>query len=351
MSDTYAMYSAEQEELRAAVRQVLAAHEGAAAWAPLAGQVGVAGLAVPEQYGGFGAGDAELAVVAEELGRSLSPVPFLDSAVLVPRALVASGDREACARLLPGLAEGTRTASSAWAEGGGVEWEPGRVRAHAVLDHGEWRVAGTKEHLLAPGDDLLVVARTERHGPSLFHVPATADDVRLTPVPTMDDTRPQWRAELLRAPATPVGELGDAERVLEEAMAAGCLALAADAVGGAGAVFELTLRYAKDREQFGRPIGSFQAVKHRLADLFTELESARSLLLAAVHGEIPAGAAKAACCETYEHVAGEAIQLHGGIAITWEHPAHRYFKRAHSAARLLGSPAWHRRRLPLPSLT
>ncbi|WP_425835070.1 acyl-CoA dehydrogenase family protein [Streptomyces fractus] len=340
-------YSSEQEELRGAVRQVLGAHEGPAAWAPLAGRVGVAGLAVPEEYGGFGAGGGELAVVGEELGRALSPVPFLDSAVLVPRALAASGDGEACARLLPGLAEGARTASLAWAEDGGAGWDTDRLRTHAVLDGGAWRVSGAKEHLLACGDDFLVVARTERHGPSLFHVPATAADVRVSPVPVMDATRPQWRLDLLRTPARPVGELGDAAGVLSEALEAGSLVLAADAVGGASAVFELTLRYAKEREQFGRPIGSFQAVKHRLADLFTELEAARSLLLAAAHGDIPAGAAKAACCETYEHVAGEAIQLHGGIAITWEHSAHRFFKRAHSTARLLGSPAWHRGRLSL----
>ncbi|MGW2344752.1 acyl-CoA dehydrogenase family protein [Streptomyces sp. NPDC001661] len=338
-------FSREQEELRSAVRQVLAAHGGAASWAPLAGQVGVTGLAAPEEYGGFGAGAGELAVVGEELGRALSPVPFLDSAVLVPRALAASGDGGACARLLPGLADGTRTASLAWAEDGGADWDPGRTRTQATLDRGAWRLSGAKEHLLACGDDFLVVARTERHGPSLFHVPATTDDVRVSSVPVMDGTRPQWRLNLLRTPAEPVGELGDAGRVLAEAMEAGALVLAADAVGGAAAVFELTLRYAKEREQFGRAIGSFQAVKHRLADLFTELESARSLLLAAAHGDVPAGAAKAVCCETYEHVAGEAIQLHGGIAITWEHPAHRFFKRAHSTARLLGSPAWHRGRL------
>jgi alkylation response protein AidB-like acyl-CoA dehydrogenase len=338
--------TAEQRELAAAVRQVLAGHEGLAAWSPLTRQIGVAGLAVPEAYGGFDAGRAELAVVGEELGRALSPVPFLDSGVLVPAALVASGDAQACARVLPELAEGARTASLAWAESG-AEWDTGRLRTHAALQQGVWRLTGAKEHLLAAGDTLLVVARTEHHGPSLFLVPADGEGVSLAPVPTMDGTRPQWRLDLTRAAGTPVGELGGAQGALDAALGAGSLVLAADAVGGAAVAFETTLQYARDREQFGRPIGSFQAVKHRLADLFTSLESARSLLYAAADGELPAGAAKAACCESYEYIAGEAIQLHGGIAITWEHPAHRWFKRAHSAARLLGSPAWHRRRLTL----
>ncbi|QNS06804.1 acyl-CoA dehydrogenase family protein [Streptomyces xanthii] len=336
----------EQRELAAAVRQVLAAHEGAAAWGPLAGQIGVAGLAIPEEYGGFGAGPGELAVVSEELGRALSPVPFLDSAVLVPAALLASGDTEVCAGLLPELAEGSRTASLAWAEKD-AEWDTGRQRTSAALVRGAWRLSGVKEHLPAAGDTLLVVARTEHHGPSLFLVPADAEGVTLTAVPVMDDSRPQWRLELTRAEGVPVGELGSAATALAAALEAGALVLASDAVGGASVAFESTLRYAKDREQFGRPIGSFQAVKHRLADMFTSLESSRSLLAAAVDGEVPAGAAKAACCESFEWIAGEAIQLHGGIAITWEHPAHRWFKRAHSAARLLGSSAWHRRNLAL----
>ncbi|MEU5914980.1 acyl-CoA dehydrogenase [Streptomyces sp. NPDC047141] len=343
----------EQEELRSAVRAVLGRHQGEAAWRPLTEQVGVAGLAVPEEYGGAGYGAGEVHVVMDELGRELSPVPYLGSAVLVVPALLASDDPEACARLLPELASGAVVGALAWAENG--SWDPSAVRAEATAGSGgEWRITGAKEHVLGGAEAglLLVAARTEA-GVSLFEVPVDGDGVTRSPRVTMDSTRAQARVELTGARARLVGAEGAGGRVLAHVLDLACAALAAEQVGAAARCLDLTLAYARERVQFGRPIGSFQAVKHRLADAYVLVESARSAALgasfAAAAGDPGltrlAAAAKSACSEAFSSVAGEMIQLHGGIGITWEHDAHRYFKRAHGAAQLFGPPAWHRARL------
>ncbi|MCX4790885.1 acyl-CoA/acyl-ACP dehydrogenase [Streptomyces sp. NBC_01221] len=344
----------EQEELRSAVRSLLARHEGAAAWRPLTGQIGVAGLAVPEEYGGAGCGAAEVHVVMEELGRELSPVPCLGSAVLTVQALLASGDGAACARLLPRLAEGRTVGTLAWAEQG--SWDPAAIRAEAVAGPGggAWRITGTKEHVLdgTEADVLLVAARTAA-GVSLLEVAPDGVGVRREAVVTMDLTRSQARVVLDGAEGRLIGADGEGDRVLRHVLDLACAALAAEQVGAAERCLELTVAYAKDRVQFGRPIGSFQAVKHRLADAYVLVESARSAALgaalAAVEGSPElsrsAAVAKSACSEAFSAVAGEMIQLHGGIGITWEHTAHRYFKRAHGSGRLFGPPSWHRGRL------
>ncbi|MFF9014113.1 acyl-CoA dehydrogenase family protein [Streptomyces sp. NPDC014870] len=345
----------EQDELRAAVRSVLDRHAGAAAWAPLTGQIGVAALAVPEAYGGLGCGLPEIAVVAEELGRALSPVPFLGSAVLPVTALLASGDWDACARLLPGLAEGARTGALAWAEEGGWEPESLTTAAHqgppesltTTADEGP-RLTGRKEYVLAPPErpDLcLVFARDARTGRlSLYEL--LDDEGEFTVAPTLDRTRPLARIRLDRTPARLL--CADGEGVLTRVRDVAATVLAAEQVGGAERALGDTVRQVGERVQFGRPIGSFQAVKHRLADLYTAVESARSLALAAAHADaepLAAAAARTVCSETYLTVAGEMIQLHGGIGVTWEHPAHDHLKRAHQCAHLLGLPAAHRARL------
>ncbi|WP_369148334.1 acyl-CoA dehydrogenase family protein [Streptomyces sp. R44] len=343
----------EQEELRSAVRAVLARHPGEAAWRPLTEQIGVAGLAVPEEYGGAGYGACEVHVVTEELGRELSPVPYLGSAVLTVQALLASGDEEACARLLPELASGAVVGALAWAEGG--SWDPSAVRAEATAGPGAtWRISGTKEHVLDGADaGLLLVAARTGAGVALFEVPGDGAGVAREAAVTMDSTRAQARVELTAAEGRLVGAEGEGERVLAHVLDLACTALAAEQVGAAARCLELTLAYAKERVQFGRPIGSFQAVKHRLADAYVLVESARSAALgasfAAAAGDPElsrhAAAAKSACSEAFSAVAGEMIQLHGGIGITWEHDAHRYFKRAHGSAQLFGPPTWHRARL------
>ncbi|MGW1005501.1 acyl-CoA dehydrogenase family protein [Streptomyces sp. NPDC002520] len=343
-------FTEEQRELRSAVRAVLARHPDASAWRPLTEQIGVAALAVPEEFGGAGGGALEVHVVMEELGRTLAPVPYLGSAVLATQALLASGgDGE----LLSALAEGAATGALAWAEGG--SWDPAdtRTRARRGAD-GTWRLTGTKDHVLdgADADVLLVAARTDA-GVSLFQVAVDGDGVRRERLTAMDTSRPQARVVLNGAGARLIGTDGDGVRVLRHVLDLACTALAAEQVGAAERCLEVTVAYARERVQFGRPIGSFQAVKHRLADAYVLVESARSAALGAATAAAQgapelsryAAAAKSACSEAFSAVAGEMIQLHGGIGITWEHDAHRYFKRAHGSAQLLGSPAWHRARL------
>ncbi|MFD8276171.1 acyl-CoA dehydrogenase family protein [Streptomyces flaveolus] len=343
----------EQKELRSAVRASLARHEGAAAWGPLTEQIGVAGLAVPEEYGGAGYGAREVHVVMEELGRTLSPVPCLGSAVLTVQALLASGDAGACARLLPGLALGRTVGALAWAERG--SWDPAAIRAAAARGPGgTWLLTGTKEFVLdGAGAGLLFVAARTEAGVCLFEVPVDGAGVRREPAVTMDPTRAQARIVLDRAEGRLIGVEGDGGRALRHVLDLACTALAAEQTGAAERCLELTVAYARERVQFGRPIGSFQALKHRLADAYVLVESARSAAYgaacAAADGSPEltrrAAVAKSACSEAFSTVAGETIQLHGGIGITWEHDAHRYFKRAHGSAQLFGTPAWHRGRL------
>ncbi|MFI6650242.1 acyl-CoA dehydrogenase family protein [Streptomyces sp. NPDC050529] len=343
----------EQEELRSAVRSLLSQHHSAAAWAPLTAQIGAAGLAVPEEYGGAGGGARGVHVLMEELGRSLSPLPCLGSAVLTVGALLASGDKEACGRLLPGLAEGTSVGTLAWAEQG--SWDQEVVRTEAVQGPGgRHLITGTKEYVLDwPGVDVLLVAARTAHGVSLFEVAPDAAGVRREQVVTMDETRAQARWVLDGAEGILLGGDGDGGRCLEHVRDLACTALAAEQVGAAERCLELTVEYARNRVQFGRPIGSFQAVKHRLADAYVLVESARSAALGAAFaadenpGALPraAAVAKSVCSEAFSAVAGEMIQLHGGIGITWEHDAHRYFKRAHGSGELFGPPARHRARL------
>ncbi|MGW8885432.1 acyl-CoA dehydrogenase family protein [Streptomyces sp. NPDC055749] len=316
-------------------------------------QIGAAGLAVPEGYGGAGGGARDVHVLMEELGRSLSPLPFLGSAVLTVGALLASGDKDACGRLLPGLADGTSVGTLAWAEQG--SWDPAAIRTEAVpCPGGAWLVTGAKEHVLDwPGIGVLLVAARTARGVSLFEVATDGAGVHRIPVVTMDDTRGQAGWMLDGAEGRLLGVDGDGGRSLEHVRDLVCTALAAEQVGAAGRCLELTVEYARERVQFGRPIGSFQAVKHRLADAYVLVESARSAALGAAFaadedpGALPraAAVAKSVCSEAFSAVAGEMIQLHGGIGITWEHDAHRYFKRAHGAGELFGPPAHHRARL------
>ncbi|MFB6618178.1 acyl-CoA dehydrogenase family protein [Streptomyces sp. NPDC056367] len=396
-------WTPEQEELRDAVSAVLARHPGHAAWAPLTAQVGAAALAVPEEYGGLGCGAAEVGVVMAELGRALSPVPYLGSAVLTVGALLASGDGDACATHLPALAEGSLIGALAWAEsprggpgrdrgaGAGTTpgagtgahggWEAADMATLAEPDGDGWLLTGTKQYVLAgpaePGLVLVFAAmdtapgRTgatppgghDRHAPGQGNGPApahthgqgsgglglfelTAPPAACTARATMDRTRPLGEVTLARTPARLLSP--DGAGVLARVRDLACTALAAEQAGAAARALESTVRYAKERIQFGRPIGSFQAVKHRLADMYAAVEAARSMALAAAAADAPpllAAAAKSACSQAYSYVAGEMIQLHGGIGITWEHEAHEFFKRAHGSARLFGSPAAHRARI------
>jgi alkylation response protein AidB-like acyl-CoA dehydrogenase len=346
--------TAEQRDLRDAVRGLLArgAPSGESLWPRLCGEIGVAGLAIPERYGGAGAGPAETGVVMEELGRDLTCSPMLGSAVLAAQALLASGDDDACARLLPAIAAGSATAALAWTTRAG-RWDPGEVACRARRSAGGWELSGEAHYVLDGLDaGVLLAAARGPSGPGLFEVEPGQDGVRRTASPALDSSRRLAVVRLAGARGRRVG--GDAAAALGRARDLACLALGAEQVGAARRALDLTVEYALTRVQFGQVIGGFQALRHRLADLHVLVESARSLsrAAAAAEGATTAGAAtadlglraaavKVYCSDVLTQTAGEMIQLHGAIGITWEHPAHRYLKRAHGARVLFGPPDRH----------
>ena len=353
--------TAEQQELGDAVRALLDRHATSAAtraaidtdaghdpelWRRLGEDIGVLGLTVPEALGGAGAGHVERAVVAEELGRALTPSPFLGSSVLAVDVLTALGDTD----LLPALATGEKIAAVAVAEGGGV-LDPGSG-TRARRDGDGWVIDGRKTPVLA-GDvaDVLLVHATTDDGPAFFRVDATAPGLSRTTLVGLDPTRRLARIDLAGVPA---GRLdGDADAALRHAADLAAVVLAAEQVGLMSAAVERTVAYVTDRVQFGRPIGSYQAVKHGCADMYAATEqavsAARAAAWAADHDPdgLPSAAAVAqvyvgpACFA----VAGAMVQYHGGIGYTWEHDAHLFYKRAKSDELLLGPPRSHRARL------
>jgi alkylation response protein AidB-like acyl-CoA dehydrogenase len=362
--------TSEQRDLRDAVRGLLARHQsrgegsGRSLWPRLCGEIGAAGLAIPERYGGAGAGPAETHIVMEELGRALTPSPLLGSAVLAAQALLASGDEVACQRRLPAIADGTAIAAVAWAGPAGC-WDPGEGAYEARFSAAGWALTG-EAHYVLDGDvaDVLLAAARTPDGVALFEVDPLGGGVTRAPVTAMDTTRRLAVVRLAGAPGRPLGT-GSGTRsstggctALARARDLACIALSAEQVGAAQRAFGLTVAHAKTRVQFGQPIGGFQALQHRMADLHVLVESARALSYAAADaasdtapdgtaaGDAPdlslhAAAAKAYCSEVLLKAAGEMIQLHGAIGITWEHDAHRYLKRAHGAAQLFGQPAGH----------
>ena len=335
----------EQRELAASLRRFLAdkapreavrgwAESGngvdPAVWRQLSEQLGLTGVAIPEEYGGSGFGPVELGVVLEEMGRVLLPGPFFGTVALAGQALVASDDEAARRRWLPGIADGTRTATLA---------VNGSTTANPAGDG--WTLTGRKT-LVVDGDTaelILVVA-----GDDLFAVEAGAAGLERRRLDALDITRTLGALTFVDTPAVRVS--APVDRVVDLAVAA----LAAEQVGGASACLDQAVAYAKARVQFDRPIGSFQAIKHKCADLLLEVEAARSAALYARSAEpdelaVSAAVAGSYCAGAYTHAAKENIQIHGGIGFTWEHDAHLHLKRAKSGERLLGSPVAHRRRL------
>jgi len=338
--------TAEQRDLRDAVRGVLASvGDSPAAWPRLCREIGVAGLGIPERYGGAGAGSAEIGVVMEELGRDLTPSPMLGSAVLAAQALLATGDEAACGRLLPGIADGSATAALAWTTRAG-RWDSGEIAyASRPVGGDAWQLDGEAHYVLdGEGADVLLAAARGPAGVGLFEVDPGQGGVSRTAAVTMDAARPLAVVRLSGARGRRVA--GDADEALNRARDLACLALSAEQAGAARRALRLTVGYTLTRVQFGRAIGSFQALQHRLADLHVLVESAVSLSRAFAAADTPAlglraGAVKVYCSEVLMRTAAEMIQLHGAIGITWEHPAHRYLKRAHGAMHLFGSPAQH----------
>lgn len=322
------------------------------AWSVLSEQIGAPALVVPEEFGGAGFGFAELGIVLEESGRSLLAAPLLSSSVLATYTLLLAGDESLAGELLPGLAEGSRLGMLAASDDDLVIAPTGRTSARQDADG--WRVAGTKAYVLdAVCADFVIVAAQTPAGPSLFVVDLPRPEVAVTPLTVMDLTRSFARVEFAEAPARLLGVPGAASAILERVADIASVALACEQVGAAAEVLERTVEYLKVRTQFGRPIGSFQALKHRCADMLVELESARSAAIYAStaiqegSADLPQAAAiaKTYCSEAFYHIAAESIQMHGGIGFTWEHHAHLYFKRAKASELLFGSPAHHRARL------
>ncbi len=346
------------------------------AWWRLLSEIGVAGLAVPERYGGAGAGQVEVNIVAEELGRLLAPTPLIGSAVLATRAILATDDTDACERLLPEMISGRLIAALAWTgpDGG---WDPAAAAFHAAArSGGGWSLTGAAHYVL-DGDSaqvLIAAAAMPAGGLGLFEVDPGRAGVDRHAAAAMDQTRRLAVVRLATAADRPLGpetqarDGADAEMsstsgttALARARDLACVALSAEQAGAAARALELTVGYTSGRVQFGRPIASFQAIQHRLAEMHVLVESARAVSYraaevadAAVLGgaagaaaELPllAAAAKAYCSEALATVAGEMIQLHGAIGITWEHDAHRYFKRAHGSAQLFGPPSAHLARI------
>ena len=356
-------FSEDQEELRRFVRQFLddKSPESAvrelmhtdrgyddAVWRQMAEQLGLQGIAIEERYGGGGFSFRELALVLEEMGRALLCAPFFSTVVLAAGALGRSGDEAACEDLLPTIAAGHCIAALAFEE------DDESNGAVAVADGTGWRLRGEKTYVLDGhvADVLLVVARTPK-GLGLFRCSGDAEALQRELIPTLDLTRKQARLTFSGTPAVAVGRLGDGAATLEAVLQLAAVALSAEQVGGTQRCLDMAVGYAKERMQFGRHIGSFQAIKHRCADLLLESETARSAAYyaawcAATGDEdlpVAAAMAKAHCSDAYYHTAAENIQIHGGIGFTWEHPAHLYFKRAKASQLMFGDSTHHRARL------
>ncbi|MFZ4515491.1 MAG: acyl-CoA dehydrogenase family protein [Acidimicrobiia bacterium] len=363
-------FTEEQEMLREAVRGFLEQYSpisavraqmetadgfDAALWERMTNELGLPALAIPEAYGGQGFGFTELTIVLEELGRALVCAPFFSSAVLGAFAILNAGSEADRQAMLPGIGAGTTRATLAVSEPSG-SWDASGVAMVARPNGGTYLLSGTKHYVLDghTADQIVVVARAEGtsgdDGLGFFVV--SGDSVGLTrePLATMDQTRKQAKLVFDNVEACALGVPGSGGPALRTTMQQAAVALANEMVGGAQRVLEMAVEYAKVRVQFGRPIGSFQAIKHKCADMLLEVESAKSAAYyaswAATEGndELPvvSSLAKAYCSDAYFHAAAENIQIHGGIGFTWEHDAHLYFKRAKSSEIMFGDATHHR---------
>lgn len=334
----------------AAARKLMESPAGydPAVWAQLTGELGLTGTHLPERYGGYGFGPVELGIICEEMGRHLYCGPYFASAVMAGYALLGSADEAHREQLIPGIAAGDTIAALVLDDLG----DPDRVgqSIRAVERSGSARLAGSAPITVdAHVANLLVVAARGAEGVLLYAVDPAAAGVTITPRQSIDATRKLSRVTFADTPAE---RLGDRPADLDALWDCMAVALAHEMVGGAQRLFDRTVEYLKTRVQFGRVIGSFQALKHRCADLLTELELAKAATYAAARrlatGEGDAYApnmAKAMASDAYVEIAKQAIQLRGGIGFTWEDDTHLWFKRAKSSEVFLGTPAWHRERM------
>lgn len=369
-------FTEEQEALRDTARAFLAEHSSSErvraameselgfdpeVWKRIATELGWPAITIPERFGGLGLGAVELAALLEVMGEALLCAPFFSTVCLAAPALLACGDEAAGRTWLPAIAEGRTLATLAF---GGSSGSPEADALEAT-----WRRAG--EGFVLDGvarfvldghcaELLLVAARrpgsSGAEGVGLFAVPAAAPGLARRAHPTMDRTRRLAEVALSGVRVGRDAALGDPERgswALARALDLGSVALAAEQVGGAQRCLDMAVAYAKERVQFGRPIGSFQAIKHKCAETMVRVESARSAAYyaACVAAEeaarlpVAASLAKATASEAFFHAAAESLQVHGGVGFTWEYDVHLYLKRARAGETFLGEPAHHRERV------
>lgn len=358
-------FSEEQDELRSTVRSFLDSKSPSAevrrlmdteagydeaVWKQMAEQLGLQAMHIPEEFGGAGFTYQELCIVLEEMGRSLLCAPFFSTVVLGANALLLSDDDDAKNEYLPSIAAGETIATLAFTEDSG-RWDLEGIEMQAAKAGDGYTLSGHKNFVIDGGTANLILVAARVDGVlCLFAVDGDASGITRQNLATMDQTRKQARIEFADTPARLIGQTGSADALLTTLFDLVSVALASEQVGGAQKCLDMAVEYAKVRVQFGRPIGSFQAIKHKCADMLLEVVSAQS---AAYYGSWCASEmneelsqvaplAKSYCSEAYFHAAAENIQIHGGIGFTWEHDAHLYFKRAKSTELFLGDPAYHR---------
>jgi alkylation response protein AidB-like acyl-CoA dehydrogenase len=377
-------FNEEQEGLRTAAQGFLSDHSSPAqvrkimesetgydpeVWRRIGGELGWTSVIIPEAYGGVGLGYVELIALMEEMGSALLCAPFFSTVCLAANALLTGGTEEQKQEHLPRIAAGETIATLAFTEAAG-RWDASGI-ALAVDRHGsDFVLNGTKTFVVDghTADLLIVAARRQgsdgQEGISLLVVPAGTPGIERRLLPTMDQTRKQAEIRFtnVRVPASALmGNEGDGWSILSPTLDRAAIALSAEQVGGAQRCLDFSVQYAKERIQFSRPIGSFQAIKHKCADMMLEVESARSASYYAGwaasvdDAELPvlASLAKAYCSDAYFHCAAESVQIHGGVGFTWEYDVHLFFKRAKSSETLLGDATYHRelvaQRIALPS--
>jgi alkylation response protein AidB-like acyl-CoA dehydrogenase len=372
-------FSEEQEELRATARAFLAEHSGservraameseagfdAEVWKRIGEELGWTAVTIPEAQGGLGLGAVELTALLEPMGEALLCAPFFATVCLGAAALLEAASEAQRTEHLPGIAGGHTTATLGWTGPSGRAGADGveLVARRAAGPGSDFLLSGQLPHVLdGHAADLLVVAArapgsASEAGISLFALPAQAPGLSRRALATLDRTRRLASLELreVRVPAAALlGAEGAAWPALEHILDRAAVALAAEQVGGAQRCLDLSVAYAKERIQFGRPIGSFQAIKHRLAELMVQVETARSAawwaagVAALGSAELPevASLAKARASEAFFACAAECLQVHGGVGFTWEYDVHLYLKRARAGEGFLGEPAWHRERI------
>ena len=361
-------YNDDQKDLRASVRgylsefqPVVAAREllesetgyDPVAWRKLAGQLGLQGLHIPERFGGSDGSYVELGIAFTELGRVMYAGPFLATAGLAANALLASADEAAMAEFLPQIADGSLIATVAMTE----DTTSGMPAADAVTAErreDRYRLSGGLSYVLdGAAAELILVPAATPAGSSLFAVRGDEAGLERTALRTVDGTRRYARLQFAATPASLIGTLGSAAAVLAECLDLARVALAAEQVGGARACLDMAVGYARQRVQFGRQIGSFQAIKHKCATMLLKVECAEAAAQYAAwsaatrQADLPAATAvaKSYCSDAFFHTAAQNIQIHGGIGFTWEHDAHLYFKRAKASQLLFGHPDYQREQL------